>query len=153
MTCPLCRGVCADSVVREALGREQSGLLQRQPPARGDNHTSTPLPSPPLPGQQQRQRQQQRSSEPLSHQPQPGCAAGSQRPAPALLRSPAHPRLTHLAAEAQLIPPRGRGTAAHGRRMAKAAGEHLGAGRGDACESARCCHPRCVGVKHPPASL
>lgn len=44
-------------------------------------------------------------------------------------RIPAHPRLTHLAAEAQLLPPRARGTAAHGRRMPKAAGEHLGAGR------------------------
>lgn len=48
LTCPLCRWVCADSVAREALGREQSGLLQRQPPARGLKVTLG-HPSPALP--------------------------------------------------------------------------------------------------------
>lgn len=28
-----------------------------------------------------------------------------------------------------------------------------GGGEGDACESARCCHPLYVGIKHPPASV
>lgn len=46
LPCPLCRWVCAGSLVREALGREQSSLLQRQPPARGESHTPAPLPSP-----------------------------------------------------------------------------------------------------------
>lgn len=60
-------------MVREALRREQNGLLQRQPPAQGESLTLTLLPSPPLSGQQQR------SSEQLSHIQQTPTAASSQQ--------------------------------------------------------------------------
>lgn len=74
MTRPLQRCVRASSVASEALGREQSGLLQRQPPARAGSHTWTPLPFPPLCWQQQRSSEQLPR---IQQNPQPGCAASS----------------------------------------------------------------------------
>lgn len=121
LTCPLCRWVCADSELREALGRERSFV--RASPLLGV--TVTPRhPSPPQisPGSSS-------SSEPLSHQPQPGCAAralcsGSRR-------IPAHPSASQSIPASPTwqqkpsLSPRG-----HWGRMPKAAGEHRGAGRG-----------------------
>lgn len=134
LTCPLCRWVCSDSAVTEALGREHSGLLQSQPPCSGcQSHLGVPLTPPqPSPGSSSSSS----SSEPLWHQPQPGCAAGSERSA----HIPAHPGASQRIPasptwqqEPSCSPREPPGTAEHGRRMPKAAGEHLGAGSGGGC--------------------